>query len=123
MKKFTKILTIVLLVSMIVMSATSVFATGTTAKGVIDQIEDKASTTTVDTTSIAGTVGTIVAYLRNAAIIIGVIVIIILGIKYMTGSIEEKAGYQKSFVPLIVGIVVVIAATSIASFLFSAIGA
>ncbi len=114
MKKVTKILTIVLLVAMIVLSVSEVFAAG----GLISNIE-AASNTTVNMGTLPQTIGKVIAYIRNAAIIIGVVIILILGIKYMTGSVEEKAGYQKSFVPLIVGIVVVMAATSIASFLFS----
>ena len=43
----------------------------------------------------------------------------VLGVKYMLGSVEEKAEYKKSFVPLIVGIVLVVAATAIASFIFN----
>lgn len=114
MKKVTKILTIVLLVAMIVLSVSEVFAAG----GLITNIE-VASNTTVNMGTLPQTIGKVIAYIRNAAIIIGVVIIIILGIKYMLGSVEEKAGYQKSFVPLIVGIIVVMAATSIASFLFS----
>ena len=121
MKKVTKILTVVLLVAMIVMFASNVFA-GSKPADVIGTIQNSANTANVDTNSIANMAGKIIAYLRNAAVIMGVIIIIILGIKYMTGSVEEKAGYQKSFVPLIVGIVVVVAATSIASFLFGMLG-
>ncbi len=115
MKKVTKILTIVLLVAMIVMSASNVFAQ---ASNILGTIENSANTT-VNMGTLPQTIGKVIAYIRNAAIIIGVVIIIILGIKYMLGSVEEKAGYQKSFVPLIVGIIVVMAATSIASFLFS----
>lgn len=60
----------------------------------------------------------ILATIRNVAAIAAVFVITFLGFKYMMGSVEEKAGYKKSFIPLIVGIVVILAATSIASFLF-----
>ena len=118
MKKLTKILTVVLLVAMIVMTVSNVFA----ASSILDDIEKAANDATVDTSKISSMAGTLIAYLRNAAVIIGVVIIIILGIKYMTGSVEEKAGYQKSFVPLIVGIIVVVAATSIASFLFGLLG-
>lgn len=114
MKKVTKILTIVLLVAMIVLSVSEVFAAG----GILSNIE-AAANTTVNMGTLPQTIGKVIAYIRNAAIIIGVVIIIILGIKYMLGSVEEKAGYQKSFVPLVVGIIVVMAATSIASFLFS----
>ncbi len=115
MKKVTKILTIVLLVAMIVLSVSEVFAAG----DLITKIENSTNTTDVNMGTLPQTIGKIVAYIRNAAIILGIIIILVLGIKYMTGSVEEKAGYQKSFVPLIIGIVVVMAATSIASFLFS----
>ena len=37
----------------------------------------------------------------------------------MMGSVEEKAEYKKSFIPLVVGILVIMAATSIATLLFS----
>lgn len=116
MKKVTKILTIVLLVAIIVMSASNVFAA---ASNILGEIENSSNTADVDMGTLPTTIGKVIAYIRNAAIIIGVVIIIILGIKYMLGSVEEKAGYQKSFVPLVVGIIVVMAATSIASFLFS----
>ena len=114
MKKITKILTMVLLIAMIVLSVSEVFATS----GIISNIENSAKGN-VEMGTLPQTVGKVIAYIRNASILIGVVIIIILGIKYMLGSVEEKAGYQKSFVPLVVGIIVVMAATSIASFLFS----
>ena len=117
MKKITKILTMVLLIAMIVLSVSEVFATGVTS-GIISNIESSAKGN-VEMGTLPQTVGKVIAYIRNASILIGVVIIIILGIKYMLGSVEEKAGYQKSFVPLVVGIIVVMAATSIASFLFS----
>lgn len=117
MKKVTKILTVVLLIAMIFLSVSEVFAVDTGT--LIKNIEDSSSNQSVNMGTLPQTVGKVIAYVRNAAILIGIVIIIILGIKYMLGSVEEKAGYQKSFVPLIVGIIVVMAATSIASFLFS----
>lgn len=72
-----------------------------------------------DLGSVKTTSANILATIRNVAAIAAVFVITILGIKYMMGSVEEKAGYKKSFIPLIVGIVVIVAATTIASFLFT----
>ncbi len=115
MKKVTKILTVVLLIAMIVLSVSEVFA----ASGLISNIETAVNDSNVDMGSLPNTVGKVIAYIRNASILVGVIILIILGVKYMIGSVEEKAGYQKSFVPLVIGIIVVMAATSIASFLFS----
>ena len=37
----------------------------------------------------------------------------------MLGSVEEKAEYKKSFMPLIIGIILVVSATTIATFIFN----
>lgn len=86
---------------------------------IINKVGTEANTTNVDTTSLNTKAGKILAYIRNIAVIAGVIVITILGVKYMTGSLEEKAEYKKSFIPLIVGIIVIMAATAIATTIFS----
>ena len=57
--------------------------------------------------------------IRNVAVIAAVIILMILGVKYMLGSVEEKADYKKSFIPLIIGIVLVVSATAIATFIFN----
>ena len=65
------------------------------------------------------TIGIIATGIQTIGIILSVIVIGILGIKFMTGSVEEKADYKKSFIPLIIGIILVVAAASIATFIFN----
>ena len=59
------------------------------------------------------------AMIRNIAVIASVIIIMVIGVKYILGSVEEKAEYKKTFLPLIIGIILVVAATSIASFIFN----
>ena len=39
----------------------------------------------------------------------------------MIGSTEERAEYKKSFMPLIIGIIVVVAAAQIATMIFGAL--
>ena len=58
-------------------------------------------------------VGIIATTIQTIGVILSIIVIGLLGIKYMTGSVEEKADYKKS---LIFGIHPVIAASRIADF-------
>ena len=58
-------------------------------------------------------------WIRNIAAVIAVIIIAILGIKFMIGSTEERAEYKKSFLPLIIGIIVVLSATTIAGWIWS----
>lgn len=62
--------------------------------------------------------GKILGFIRNIALVGGVVIIAILGLKYMMGSLEEKSEYKKSMIPLIIGIIVVMSATTIAKLLF-----
>lgn len=60
----------------------------------------------------------------NAVSIIGVIASVItltiLGIKYMVGSIEEKAEYKKSMLPYLIGAMLLFATSSIVSLISNA---
>lgn len=53
--------------------------------------------------------------------IASVIVLVILGLKYMMGSAEEKAEYKKTLIPYLVGAVLIFAAANIASMVYKAI--
>ena len=45
-------------------------------------------------------------------------ILIILGIKYMMGSTEEKAEYKKTLIPYVIGAVFIFAASNIAGYIF-----
>lgn len=49
---------------------------------------------------------------------LSVIVLIVLGIKYMMGSVDEKAEYKKSLMPYIIGCIFVFMATVIATVIY-----
>lgn len=46
--------------------------------------------------------------------------VIALGVKYMYGSAEQKADYKKSLLPVLVGIILVFGASTVASFVVNA---
>ena len=50
--------------------------------------------------------------------ILSVIVIIVLGIKYMVGSVEEKAEYKRTMIPFLIGAIIIFAASSIAGIIY-----
>lgn len=52
-------------------------------------------------------VNNIVGYLKVIGVSASVIGLIIIGIKYMMGSIEEKAEYKKTLIPYVVGCLLV----------------
>ena len=63
---------------------------------------------------------------QNAVLILGtigsiisVVILIVLGIKYMLGSVEEKAEYKKTLLPYIIGAAFVFAASAIAPVIYN----
>jgi hypothetical protein len=45
----------------------------------------------------------------------------IIGFKYIIGSVEEKANYKATMLPYIIGCVLAVSGTSIVSFIYNAI--
>lgn len=64
-------------------------------------------------------VTTIIGWLTGIGMAVSVIVLLVLGIKYMIGSAEEKAEYKKTMIPYLVGAVLVFAASAIAQVVYS----
>lgn len=111
-KKIVKIAVISMLVMMMLISSTVVFAAPdpssyTGSNGTI-QVE-KIDTLGQNIIKIISTIGSIAS----------VIVLIVLGIKYMMGSAEEKAEYKKTLLPYVIGAALVFAASFIASVVFN----
>ena len=63
--------------------------------------------------------GTVINWLWGISIIITIIVVMYIGIKFIIGSTQEKAEYKKSLMPLVVGVILVVFATTLVKFLFS----
>ena len=61
----------------------------------------------------------VIGILKVVGILVSVGILIVLGIKYMMGSAEEKAEYKKTFIPYIVGAILVFAASNLASMIYS----
>lgn len=131
MNKTLKIITILLMTMMIVLCTNTqmVFATGETeetegtegsasATDVLDQIKVQNPDASA-TQGLADMAGKVIGLIRVASAVAAVILVAIFGFKFIMGSANEKADYQKSFIPLIVGIVVVFSSTYIAEVLFT----
>lgn len=141
MNKTLKIITILLMTMMVVLCTNTqmVFATGddpdgdaadkkpatSTGNAAMDVLEDiKPNTTNAEaaTTELVGIANKLIGLIQIASAVAAVVLIAVFGFKFILGSANEKADYQKSFIPLIVGVVVVFATTSIAKLLFGLIG-
>lgn len=119
MNKTIKIVSTLLIAVLLIIAVNNVCFATTSYKDIISNVDSNANGESADLGDLKTTAAKVVKALRNIAAIIAILVITILGIKYMIGSTEERAEYKKSFIPLIVGIVVVVAAASIATALFS----
>lgn len=72
-----------------------------------------------DTGKITSLGNKVITIVSTAGSVISVIVLVILGIKYMMGSAEEKAEYKKTLLPYIIGAAFVFAASAIAGVIYS----
>lgn len=61
----------------------------------------------------------ILGVLQTIGVVLAVIILVILGIKYMMGSAEEKAEYKKTMVPYLVGAVFIFAAPILANIIYN----
>ena len=62
---------------------------------------------------------TIIGALKGIGTIVAVAILIVIGIKYMMGSAEEKAEYKKVMIPYLIGAVLIFAAPYIADAIYT----
>ena len=109
MKKTNKLIVVLSIIFCIL--AIGVMSYATTAGEVLEGLTGKGAN--VNTEGIKGLGNSIIAVVRIVGIVIAVVILLVLGIKYMMGSAEEKAEYKKSMIPYIVGAVLIFASTTI----------
>ena len=61
----------------------------------------------------------IVGIIQVIGIVIAVVVIMVVGIKYMMGSVEEKAEYKKTMIPYVVGCIMVFGISNIVKIIYN----
>ena len=114
MNKTIKAISVLLIAAMMLFTiSTTVFAVD--PNGIISNMNN---VNNVDTNSISTIGGQIANILSTIGIIVGVIVLLVLGIKYMMGSAEEKAEYKKTFIPYLIGAILLFGASAFATQLY-----
>ena len=109
-KKFVKILNIALVAMMLVCISTSVFA--------LTPSELKPADNVTGSPEIQSAGNSIISILQTVGVVLSVVVLMIIGIKYMMGSAEEKAEYKKTMIPYIVGAALIFAASIVANVIY-----
>lgn len=108
MNKTTKIITICAIIAMLLSVATTVFGLG------IDPVPPSGN----EIQTIGGKIIGIIQVFGN---VLAVGMLIVLGIKYMMGSAEDKAEYKKSMIPYLIGAVLIFAGANIADIIYNSI--
>lgn len=115
MKKSIKVISTLLLAIMLVASiAGTVLAVDPIT--VLNGLNGNGNVQTNDLTKVGNNIVTII---QVVGIVIAVIVLLVIGIKYMMGSASEKAEYKKTMIPYIVGAVLIFAGTSLVRVIYS----
>lgn len=114
MKRYKKIILILLLIIMLTLNATTL-ATFNPNDYKPDSFgaEDRVRTGTI--------IGNVLATIKGVGICISVIMLTIIGLKYIICSVEEKATYKENMIPYVVGCFLLASATSIPSLVYNMI--
>lgn len=112
-KMISRIVSTLLIVFMLVSVVTPVFAVGG------DPLKYNGSGANVNTSKIDSLGQNIISIVATVGSIVSVVVLVVLGIKYMMGSAEEKAEYKKTLMPYVIGAALVFAASTIAQIVYN----
>ena len=55
----------------------------------------------------------LIGIITTVGVVVAVVVLLILGIKYMMGSAQEKAEYKKTMIPYLIGAILIFGASAI----------
>ena len=110
MNKTMKILSIVLMAIMLVASISTISMADVDAGGIAGQLTGTETGASNDVVNIGNQ---IIGILTTVGVVVAVIVLLILGIKYMMGSASEKAEYKKTMIPYLVGAILIFGASAI----------
>ena len=112
--KMIKIATFVTVAIMLIMTVSNVFAATSTNPGNFTGNIDGMKTDDISKWS-----NNIIGVISMVASAAAIVILIILGVKYMMGSAEEKAEYKKTLIPYIIGAVFVFGASALTGIIYN----
>lgn len=72
-----------------------------------------------ESTKLLPKVQSIAGVIASIGSIISIICLVIIGIKYMLGSVEERAEYKKTMMPYLIGAILIFASVTIANMVYT----
>lgn len=124
MKKSMKIMSVMLMVVMVLFTMTTMVSASGSGfyqpeqgpEGLVDPVNLAGSlqgTNTSASGSVANIGNQIIGIITTVGVVVAVIILLVLGIKYMMGSASEKAEYKKTMIPYLVGAILIFGASAI----------
>lgn len=87
------------------------------------QLDPQGYTPTVQPDQTTTKIGkTIIGVIQVVGSIVSVIALVIIGIKFLLGSTEEKAQYKETLLPYVIGCILVFACSNIVSIIYNMVG-
>ena len=116
MKRQTKIASIMLIVFMVAITVSNIVL-AVDIPGKITEISK--GNANANATEVVKLGATIVTIMQTVGIVVAVVILLVIGIKYMIGSAEEKAEYKKTMIPYLVGAILIFASTTIVNVVYN----
>ncbi len=113
MKKTTKIVGMMLIALMLVLTMTTVCNASGTAidpAGIANGLHGTQSGAQEQVVDMGNQ---LIGIITTVGVVVAVIILLVLGIKYMMGSASEKAEYKKTMIPYLVGAILIFGASAI----------
>jgi len=110
MKKSIKTMLTILAIMIMLMTFGTTFSMALDASGIAGQLTGTQSGAQGNVVNIGNQ---IIGVITTVGVVVAVIVLLVLGIKYMMGSAQEKAEYKKTMIPYLIGAVLIFGASAI----------
>lgn len=110
MNTFIKRAGAILFIALMLIFAFNTYAMAVDAEDIAGQLTGTPSGAQNSVTSIGNQ---IIGVITTVGVVVAVVVLLILGIKYMMGSASEKAEYKKTMIPYLVGAILIFGASAI----------
>lgn len=115
MKNGKKILVSLVVISIIMLF---LFVSQSNAAAIDPNNYNPGSVSTSEAQSFFDKAGVILGAVRTLGVVISVLVLMFVGIKYMLGSVEERADYKKAMMPYVIGAILLFATTTFVTIIF-----
>lgn len=116
MKKVLKISTVLIIIIMLIFICGNTFA-------LYDNLDKykPGDPTSEEAKEFTNRISIVLGAIRNIGIITSVISLMIIGVKYILGSVEEKSKYKEILLPWVIGCIILAMGTSLVSFIYDSV--